>query len=77
VFDYIELFYNAKRRHSAIGYLSPMEFERKGWIRLTTCHSNRVQASLDDAAYNFPLSRGATHPRWIRTCGKYLKLMPR
>jgi putative transposase len=29
VFDYIERFYNAKRRHSTIGYLSPMEFERK------------------------------------------------
>lgn len=28
VFDYIERFYNPKRRHSTIGYLSPMEFER-------------------------------------------------
>jgi putative transposase len=28
VFDYIELFYNSLRRHSTIGYLSPMEFER-------------------------------------------------
>jgi putative transposase len=28
VFDYIELFYNPQRRHSTIGYLSPMEFER-------------------------------------------------
>jgi putative transposase len=28
VFDYIELFYNLQRRHSTIGYLSPMEFER-------------------------------------------------
>src|SRR5271169_871564 len=27
VFDYIERFYNAKRRHSTIGYMSPMEFE--------------------------------------------------
>jgi putative transposase len=27
VFDYIERFYNAKRRHSIIGYMSPMEFE--------------------------------------------------
>jgi|ERR1043166_1083678 hypothetical protein len=26
---YIERFYNSKRRHSTIGYLSPMEFERK------------------------------------------------
>jgi putative transposase len=29
VFDYIECFYNVKRRHSPIGYLSPMEFENR------------------------------------------------
>jgi putative transposase len=29
VFDYIECFYNPKRRHSTLGYLSPMEFERQ------------------------------------------------
>jgi len=27
VFDYIERFYNARRRHSTIGYLSPVEVE--------------------------------------------------
>ena len=29
VFDYIERFYNPKRRHSTLGYLSPIEFERQ------------------------------------------------
>jgi putative transposase len=29
VFDYIERFYNPRRRHSTIGYVSPMEFEMK------------------------------------------------
>src|SRR3954451_15501148 len=29
VFDYIERFYNPIRRHSTIGYLSPVAFERK------------------------------------------------
>jgi len=29
VFDYIDRFYNTIRRHSTIGYLSPVEFERK------------------------------------------------
>jgi putative transposase len=28
VFDYIERFYNPKRRHSVIGYVSPVAFER-------------------------------------------------
>ncbi len=33
VFDYIECFYNPKRRHSMIGYLSPVEFEMQAGIR--------------------------------------------
>ncbi len=28
VFEYIELFYNRKRRHSSLGYLSPIEYEK-------------------------------------------------
>ncbi|MBB3956141.1 transposase InsO family protein [Novosphingobium sediminicola] len=29
VFDYIERFYNPIRRHSTLGYLSPIDFERQ------------------------------------------------
>lgn len=29
VFDYIECFYNPKRRHSTIGYQSPITFEER------------------------------------------------
>ena len=29
VFDYIEVFYNRSRRHSALGHLSPEDFERR------------------------------------------------
>ena len=32
VFDYIERFYNPTRRHSTLGYLSPMEFERQARV---------------------------------------------
>jgi putative transposase len=32
VFDYIERFYNVRRRHSSIGYVSPMEFERQAGL---------------------------------------------
>jgi len=28
VFDYIEMFYNPRRRHSTLGQISPVEFEK-------------------------------------------------
>ena len=28
LFEYIEVFYNQKCRHSALGYVSPVEYER-------------------------------------------------
>ncbi|HLF18380.1 MAG TPA: IS3 family transposase, partial [Candidatus Omnitrophota bacterium] len=28
IFEYIEIFYNRKRMHSTLGYLSPAEYER-------------------------------------------------
>ncbi len=30
IFEYIEVFYNRKRMHSTLGYLSPVEYERSG-----------------------------------------------
>lgn len=32
VFDYIECFYNPNRRHSTLGYLSPIDFERQAGV---------------------------------------------
>ena len=29
VFDYIERFYNPRRRHSTLGYLNPMDYEKQ------------------------------------------------
>jgi putative transposase len=30
LFEYIEVFYNRIRRHSSLGYKSPIEYERAG-----------------------------------------------
>ena len=30
LFEYIEVFYNQRRRHSTLGQISPAEFERRG-----------------------------------------------
>ncbi|MDP3895668.1 MAG: IS3 family transposase [Mesorhizobium sp.] len=32
VFDYVERFYNPQRRHSTLGYLSPVEFEEQAML---------------------------------------------
>jgi len=32
VFDYVERFYNPIRRHSTLGYLSPMDFEQQAQV---------------------------------------------
>ena len=33
LFDYIEIFYNQQRRHSALDYLSPAEYEKASQLR--------------------------------------------
>lgn len=35
IFEYIEVFYNRNRRHSTLGYLSPLAFESRGAAPLT------------------------------------------
>ncbi|MEI2809556.1 MAG: IS3 family transposase [Nocardioides sp.] len=35
IFEWIEAFYNPVRRHSALGYLSPAEYETRYWTTLT------------------------------------------
>ena len=29
IFEYVEVFYNRQRRHSYLGYLRPLDFEKK------------------------------------------------
>lgn len=41
VFDYIERFCNAVRRHSTIGYISRIDFEKKLGLAKLTVHETR------------------------------------
>jgi putative transposase len=40
--EWIEMFYNAKRRHSSLGYLSPLEFERRYYESLDCLNVTEV-----------------------------------
>ena len=50
VFDYIERFYNPRRRHSKLGYLSPMEFEARAMLALLDV---RETGSRPEAKFGF------------------------
>jgi putative transposase len=39
IFEYIEGFHNRRRRHSALGYASPLEFETQHRNLATTPHN--------------------------------------
>ncbi len=45
IFDFIELFYNSKRRHSHVGGVSPVQFEADYFKRVQSRESWTVQTS--------------------------------
>ena len=49
VFEYIEVFYNRRRRHSSLGYLSPDDHERR-WYTLNQASIATATTSYDQSA---------------------------
>ena len=62
-FDYIEVFYNQRRRHSTIGYVSPAVFERR--VRIL-----REPGASDDTAASAEILQ--PHPMDDRRSGAIL-----
>ncbi len=56
LFDYIEVFYNQRRRHSTLGQISPAEFERRATARRVDPVENCQERSFPPAphASSFP-----------------------
>jgi len=38
IFEYVEMYYNRKRTHSSLGYLSPFDYEKRSFPPLLTVH---------------------------------------
>jgi putative transposase len=56
LFDYIEVFYNRRRRHSTLGQISPAEFERRRNEEGVDPMENRTGLGFPQAPHPSPLS---------------------
>jgi hypothetical protein len=68
VFDYIERFYNLTRRHSTLGYVSPIDFERQAGVAertLSRCPSNRQKLTSMTQVVDLTLEIIACRSRFI------------
>ena len=56
LFDYIEVFYNQRRRHSTLGQISPAEFERRAQQEGVDPMENRQERGFPQAPHPSSLS---------------------
>ena len=68
VFEFIEGFYNPRRRHSSIGYLSPIDYERRHHAAAANPNAHKpaaVLAAVKDKPFGRP-QVGAVLDRHVR-----------
>ncbi len=54
IFDYVEVFYNRRRRHSTLGMLSPVDYENAAHTRPGDNAASRRHARTSNIHYNTP-----------------------
>jgi hypothetical protein len=64
IFEYIEGWYNPRRRHSTLGYLSPIEFERQHTELPQPTIEASISANRSVASTSPRASHGLTTPRF-------------
>ena len=62
LFDYIEVFYNQRRRHSTLGQISPAEFERRKNEEGVDPMENRTERDFPQAPHPLSLSLKEEQP---------------
>jgi hypothetical protein len=68
-FEFIEVFYNRRRRHSSIGYLSPVEYERRyheGTVDPDARERAIVLAAVKNKPFGRPQDGAVLDPRCAR-----------
>src|ERR1700687_276400 len=62
LFDYIEVFYNQRRRHSTLGQISPAEFERRQHKEGVDPMENRTERGFPQAPHPSSFSLKEAEP---------------